>query len=257
VEGGATVQFNPKFGVLWNPFPNTALWPAAFRTLNKTLLNSSTLEPTHVAGFNQFYDDTAGTRAWKYGAAVDQKFSSTLFAGVEYSQRDLEVPFLLTSGEEKLADWNEMLVRSYLYWVPTDWVALTAEYQFERLARDTSAGTENLWNLDTHRIPLGIGFFHPSGFLSRLKTTYVNQSGEFPGTIQEPRVKGAGGSLPARMTPQTLSLQEEKQWNQKLTRRFCWMKKESSLVRKKTACSTPLTRSPSTRYRTRSKRTGV
>jgi outer membrane receptor protein involved in Fe transport len=174
-----TNQFNPKFGLLWNPVPDTTVRAAAFRALKRTLLSSSTLEPTQVAGFNQFYDDIDGTRAWKYGAAVDQKFSSRLFAGLEYSRRDLEVPVTGPAGDI-MDEWRETLVRSYVYWLPMNWLALTTEYQFERLTRDRSAGSENFWTLDTHRLPLGIGFFHPSGLLARLKMTYVSQSGEFP-----------------------------------------------------------------------------
>jgi outer membrane receptor protein involved in Fe transport len=33
--------------------------------------------------------------------------------------------------------------------------------------------------LDTHRVPLGISFFHPSGLSASLTTTYWNQDGEF------------------------------------------------------------------------------
>ena len=58
----------------WNVLPKTTLRAAAFRTFKRTLLTDQTLEPTQVAGFNQFYDDQESTDAWVYGAAVDQKF---------------------------------------------------------------------------------------------------------------------------------------------------------------------------------------
>ena len=51
-------QFNPKFGVIWNPVPNTTLRGAIFRTLTRTLVEAQTVEPTQVAGFNQFFDET-------------------------------------------------------------------------------------------------------------------------------------------------------------------------------------------------------
>ena len=34
-------------------------------------------------------------------------------------------------------------------------------------------------DVDTHRVPLGINFFHPSGLSASLKGTYVNQDGSF------------------------------------------------------------------------------
>jgi outer membrane receptor protein involved in Fe transport len=33
--------------------------------------------------------------------------------------------------------------------------------------------------VNTHRVPLGINFYHPSGLSVTLKTTYVNQEGDF------------------------------------------------------------------------------
>ncbi len=33
--------------------------------------------------------------------------------------------------------------------------------------------------MDTHRVPLGISFFHPSGVGASLRATYFNQNGEF------------------------------------------------------------------------------
>ncbi len=184
-----TDQPNPKFGVLWNPFPDTTFRAAAFRALTRNLVNSSTLEPTHVAGFNQFYDDVDGTRSWKYGVAVDQRFPCNLFGGVEYSHRDLEVP--TTAGDGIiLGDRKETLIRSYLYWAPFNRLALTAEYQFERFTRDASAGIENFFSLDTHRVPVGVGVFLPGGFLGNVKATFVSQSGEFPGLTSGDRVSG-------------------------------------------------------------------
>ncbi len=74
-------QFNPKFGIRWNPFPGTTLRGAAFRTLKRTLITNQTVEPTQVAGFNQFFDDATGTDAWRYGGAIDQKFTQSLYGG--------------------------------------------------------------------------------------------------------------------------------------------------------------------------------
>ncbi len=72
IPGGDQTQFNPKFGITWNPLPGTTLRAAAFRVLKRTLITDQTLEPTQVAGFNQFFDDPEVTEAWRYGAAVDQ-----------------------------------------------------------------------------------------------------------------------------------------------------------------------------------------
>jgi tetratricopeptide (TPR) repeat protein len=179
-------QFNPKLGVVWNPLPGTTLRGAVFRVLNRALVAAQTLEPTQIAGFNQFFDDFNGTKAWRYGAAVDQKFSRDVFGGVEYSGRNLEVPAFDQFGSAIEADWKEYLARGYLLWTPHPLVALRAEYQYERIKRDQEL-TDGVEEMDTHRLPLGINFFHSSGLSASLTMTYYNQDGTFE------RITGGGG----------------------------------------------------------------
>jgi outer membrane receptor protein involved in Fe transport len=171
-------QFNPKFGITWNPVPDTTLRPAGFRTLKRTLISNATLEPTQVAGFNQFFDDASGTVSWRYGGAIDQKFTKNIFGGLEFSKRDLTVPYVDPTFTTQEVDWKEYLARTYLFWTPHPWVALRAEYQFERFMRDKEF-VFDVRKVNTHRVPLGISFFHPSGFSAGLSTTYLNQHGKF------------------------------------------------------------------------------
>jgi len=94
-------QFNPKAGVTWNITPNTTLRAAVFRTLKRGLLTDQTLEPTQIAGFNQLFDDPAGTKAWRYGIGLDQKFTDRMFGGFEVSRRHLDYPGGMFSGPFK------------------------------------------------------------------------------------------------------------------------------------------------------------
>ena len=50
-------QFNPKFGVTWTPFDGTTASWCRIQDSKRTLITDQTLEPTQVAGFNQFFDD--------------------------------------------------------------------------------------------------------------------------------------------------------------------------------------------------------
>ena len=134
-------QFNPKFGIIWNPLLGTTVRAAALRVVKRTLITDQTLEPTQVAGFNQFFDDVSRTDIWRYGVAVDQKFTRNIFGGIEFSKRDLSVPFLdftvnPANPPTREADWDEALGRAYLFWTPHPWLALRAEYAFEELTRD-------------------------------------------------------------------------------------------------------------------------
>ncbi|MGE0822694.1 MAG: FecR domain-containing protein [Candidatus Binatia bacterium] len=171
-------QFNPKFGVTWEPIRGTILRAAAFRVLKRTLITNQTLEPTQVAGFNQFFDDFNGTRSWRYGGAIDQTFSLNLFGGVELSRRDLDVPAIDQSGKSIRVDWEENLLRTYLFWTPHPWFALRLEHQYERIRR-AALLTNGAREMDTHRVPLGLSFFHPCGLSAALTATYYNQDGVF------------------------------------------------------------------------------
>ena len=57
-------------------------------------------------------------------------------------------------------------------------VSLTAEYRYEDLERDEQGGP-GAKEAQTHYLPLGINFFHPSGLSASLKGTYINQDGKF------------------------------------------------------------------------------
>jgi tetratricopeptide (TPR) repeat protein len=176
-----TNQFNPKVGIVWNPFPSTTVRAAAFRVLRRTLITNQTLEPTQVAGFNQFFDDNEinAVRSWRYGGAVDQKFSRNLYGGVEFSRRDMSVPFedlTVTPAQIKRADWLEHIGRAYMFWTPHTWLALRAAYQYEEFKREEEF-TIFLKKVATHSVPLGVNFIHPSGFSASLQTTYYHQNG--------------------------------------------------------------------------------
>jgi len=175
-------QFNPKFGIVWNPLPATTVRAAVFKVLKRTLITNQTLEPTQVAGFNQFYDDPSTTPYWRYGIAVDQKFTQSVFGGAEYSIRDIkEVPYLDLNGPEPVlssVDWKEKEGRAYLNWTPHAWFALSGEYSYERLERDEKIA-DGAKEVTTQRVPLGVNFFHPSGLSAMFKATYYHQNGSF------------------------------------------------------------------------------
>ncbi len=178
-------QANPKGGLTWTPSfsPGTTFRAAGFRALKRTLVNQQTLEPTQVAGFNQFYDDPSGTSSWRYGAAIDQKFGSHVFAGVEGSWRDLQVPNQIVGAGGIVVTREparEKIARTYLFITPHDWIALRAEYQFEQFRLDDLlAGAYGFSDVDTHRVPLGVQLFHPSGVSLSFGATYLDQDGEF------------------------------------------------------------------------------
>jgi tetratricopeptide (TPR) repeat protein len=172
-------QYNPKFGVIWNPLPQTTVRAAAFKVLKRTLTTDQTLEPTQVAGFNQFYDDLNGASSWVYGVGLDQKFGRDLFAGAEAWKRKLTSPFLNANDPENIfvdsTRGKEYLGRAYIFWTPHPWFALSGQYLYERIESDGLADQPQ--DLKTQRAPLGVKFFHPSGWGAGVTGTYVKQNG--------------------------------------------------------------------------------
>jgi tetratricopeptide (TPR) repeat protein len=176
-------QINPKLGLTWKLRSKTTIRAAAFRTLKRTLVASQTVEPTQVAGFNQFYDDEDGADTRRFGIALDHAFRSNLFAGAEISKRDLRLVRFNPPNPSRISfRWNEHIDRAYLYWTPHQWIAATGEYQYERIEKPSPATVIILnseTEMETHRILLGLGFYHPSGLSAWLKSTYIDQCVKF------------------------------------------------------------------------------
>ncbi len=173
-------QFNPKLGVSWDISPSTTFRAATFRTFGKSMISDQTIEPTQVAGFNQFFRDFKLDEVWRHGVALDHTFNKRLFSGVELSKREIETSVLDFDLNRQWYDWEEELGRGYLNWTPKDWLSVHIEYQFERFERDLEhTGWGQIQELETHKIPIGVKLFCPYGITAGISTTYVDQKGIF------------------------------------------------------------------------------
>jgi tetratricopeptide (TPR) repeat protein len=164
-------HFNPKIGILWNLTPYTTLRLAAFRVLKRPLLSDVTIEPTQVAGFNQFFDDANGTESRRYGMALDQKFTANLYGGIEVSRRDLFVPIVGIIIDE----WEEDLYRMYVNWSLHKRIAVNIDYQLEEFEAGILHEAGLLHNTRTHYGSTVLNYFDNSGFFARLGINFVNQ----------------------------------------------------------------------------------
>ncbi len=176
-------QANPKIGVMWTPFPNTTIRAAAFRAMSLTNIGNQTIEPTQVAGFNQFFNDDEGFDSWVYGVGLDQKLCSNFYTGAEFFRRDLTAfGEFYVNGETISRDWHENIGRFYFYWTPHPWFAIGPQYQFEERQYAQDLMPDYSLNLTTHRFLLGFSFFHPCGIFATISPAYVVQYGEFQAT---------------------------------------------------------------------------
>ncbi len=165
-------EFNPKVGLQWDVTDNLRLRAAAFETVKRALVVEQTIEPTQIAGFNQFFDDINGTKTKRYGVGLDARLTGNLYAGAEFSQRDLERPDL-SADPVSFEDQEEKLYSAYLYWIPYRYWAIRTEYRFEEF--EDEALRRNTPRIETMSVPLTVRYFNPSGFFGELGATYVRQ----------------------------------------------------------------------------------
>ena len=141
------------------------------------------LEPTQVAGFNQLFPGPEAEEAWRYGVGVDQRLSENLYAGAEFSRRDLDTPriFLGPTDQVFFRAVEEDSRRAYVYWAPSLRLAVSAVYRHDEKDNDEPAtltpGQEI--NVRTHRLPLSLNYFHPRGLSAGFTASFVDQKGSF------------------------------------------------------------------------------
>jgi hypothetical protein len=170
-------EVNPKLGITMSPWQGATVRATTVEVLSRQFAISETLEPTQVAGFNQFYDDLAATESRRTAVAFDQTLADGIFVGAEWSRRDLTVPFDITGEEFR---WEERNIDVHVYWAPTSSVALTAAFQEEEFSRPIEfPGKELITDVKTRSIPLGISVHMRNMLFGRLSATHVEQTGEF------------------------------------------------------------------------------
>ncbi|MEO8629780.1 MAG: tetratricopeptide repeat protein, partial [Betaproteobacteria bacterium] len=179
-------QVNPKLGLIWKAAPTTTIRFAAFRSLRRDLVSNQTIEPTQIAGFDQFYDDPAAADAKRIGIGIDQVFARTLFGGIEVSKRNIGIPVSAINSQNR-GQAREWLDRAYVYWTPTERMGLRAEYQYDQRERDSNLflGGFDYRYLRTQRVPLQASWFAPSGWAASITTTWTDQAGKFFDTIAQ------------------------------------------------------------------------
>ncbi len=170
-------EFDPKIGLQVNINENLRLRLAWFETLKRDLNTQRTIEPTQVAGFNQFYDDPNGTRSQRKGIGFDIRVLDNVFGGVEVSERILKPPFNISGIDLQ----NERLARAYLYATLNPHWSIVFEPQFEKLDREIKVENRNEPNkLNTFSAPVSINYFNQNGIFAKLTGSYISQKIDRP-----------------------------------------------------------------------------
>ena len=177
-------EVSPKFGLQWGVTKDLDLRLAALETVKPALTSNRTIEPTQVAGFNQFYDDINATKSQLLGAGIDWRLSNNLSLGVEGTWRELDEPttlFDFFTGTEStiFEERKEQLHKIYTYWTPTKSIAINAQFIYDLYEADlgefTSQGGDIPEEVTTQSLPISITYFGTSKFYATLGATYVDQ----------------------------------------------------------------------------------
>jgi outer membrane receptor protein involved in Fe transport len=119
--------------------------------------DAESLAPTQFAGFNQVFDEIAGTRWRRAAVAVDQRLGAGLSGGLEASWRRLDAPTAdPLTGRYALADWKETLHRAHLALPLGRHALLSAEWRHETIRYDAGDGLlrDTPWKVATDQLPL-------------------------------------------------------------------------------------------------------
>lgn len=158
---------NPKLGVRWSPADYVTLRAVYLSTLKRRLVADQTLEPTTVAGFNQFFDTFNGSVAERLGVGVDVKVTDALWLGGEATEDAIVAP----AGAGRA---DESRLRGYVNATVGEHLAVSVEPAWERLTSDILFVLDEV---ETLEVPMTVRVFNDAGLFGSARGTYVFQDG--------------------------------------------------------------------------------
>jgi tetratricopeptide (TPR) repeat protein len=201
-------QIGPKAGFVWSPLRQAALRGVFTRSLSGVSLDESyRLEPTQLAGFPQAFrsliseslvGSVAAPKYETYGLALDLKFPSRTYAGVQVERLESDVsgqigvfsisnsmaPYSPDLRLEKLG-YRENSISASLNQLVGENFVFGASYKFARVKLHDQLPQVPVSALSTadltershlHQTSGYVLFNHPSGFFARAETHWYHQS---------------------------------------------------------------------------------
>ena len=77
-----------------------------------------------------------------------------------------------------IEDRDEQLHRAYVYWTPFAELTLSGEFVYDLYESDESIDDDLPRRVETISVPVGVRYFHPSGFFAGVGAVYVDQEVE-------------------------------------------------------------------------------
>ncbi|MDX1488614.1 MAG: TonB-dependent receptor, partial [Acidiferrobacterales bacterium] len=172
---GDLKRWSPKFGVQWDLTDTIRLRGAYSKVVKPVLASNRLLEPTQVAGFNQFFDDGNATRSARFGVGADWRVLPDLYAGAEVTRREVEHRNIdLTVNRAVFENRDEYTHSAYVYWTPTERIAVSARAIYDRFNASVPSLTIPA-KVITRSFPFKATYFHPTGLFFEGTASYVRQ----------------------------------------------------------------------------------
>lgn len=171
-------QINHKAGITWLPSKSTTFRVAWFRDLKQPILAEKTIEPTHISGFNQFYDLDDRTDTKRIGVGLDYKPLSSLFVGIEGSDSDFVRYIFSNTGTSQTNKLSQKNYVAYINWILHPNHSLSINYSEDIFNREYILGTStNSFNpvyINTKTVPLTYNFITRRSNI-KIVINYVDQ----------------------------------------------------------------------------------
>jgi Tfp pilus assembly protein PilF len=164
-------QMDYSLGAIYKASNNLTLRFALLSSINAPIVADQTIEPTQIAGFNQFFDDLNGSKTKRSGIGLDYFFSGKTKMGFETSLRKIEAPS--TAGlSVEFDDLEERLNSIYLYSTLTNQVSLAINSELEVFRNPNSNILATPTEIKTSRTPIAIIYNSQNGYA--LKTFFIH-----------------------------------------------------------------------------------
>lgn len=172
-------KWSPKLGVVWSPRPEIRLRAATFRSLKKDLVAEQVIEPTQVAGFNQFFDDFNGTPTETLALGAEVWLTPSLQGTAEYARRELSiVSGLLGVQTVPPQEQHETHGTVFLNWLATPRTSVSVGWRNETYTSDATIQTNWPSFLRTATVPLSIRHALTEAWFVKLTAHDVTQKVE-------------------------------------------------------------------------------
>jgi hypothetical protein len=197
-------EVGPKAGIRIALTENLEFRAAYAKTLQRPLILDQTVEPTTIAGFDQFFDDFGGAAAELAAVGVDARPRPNLWIGASAVRRWIDTPVRVLSPPDdtffEIEGTRETTIGGYVNATLGDhWaLALDARHERFRLEEEESDLPDQV---QTTFVPLSLRWFDGSGLFTSLDAAYVRQSITGPFNAPERHDDGflLGGSAGYRL----------------------------------------------------------